>query len=186
MGQDLSSGAEHVLFTTVLGSALVPRVLRRAVLNAAGAHVEAGPGTGFALTGAPRNLTIGRGVFCNKHVAIEAVAPVSIGDASAIGMQVLIVTSHHGIDDAGDWDRVATGRPVSIGSRVWIGARTMVLPGAVVEDDVVIAAGAVVAGRLRSGGLYGGVPAKRLRDIRPTEAAWVQNGSLGKPGSVGS
>ena len=117
--------------------------------------------------------TIGTGVFCNKHVSIEAVAPVTIGDDTAIGMQVLIVTSHHGIDAAGDWDRTASGRAVAIGQRVWIGARTMVLPGAVIEDDVVVAAGAVVAGHLRSGGLYAGVPARRIRDLRPSESAGV-------------
>ncbi|MFJ4219755.1 acyltransferase [Curtobacterium luteum] len=213
--EDLTYGTEHVLFSTLLGSALVPRVVRRALLNLAGAHVGSGPGVGFALTGSARNLTIGTGVFCNKHVSIEAVAPVTIGDDTAIGMQVLVVTSHHGIDAAGDWDRTASGRAVAIGARVWIGARTMVLPGAVVEDDVVVAAGAVVAGRLRSGGLYAGVPARRIRDLRPTESGGVtdvaataavavgsgagvpgpdgapldpaaQNGSVGNPGSVGS
>ncbi|WP_242089354.1 DapH/DapD/GlmU-related protein [Curtobacterium sp. DN_7.5] len=213
--EDLTYGTEHVLFSTLLGSALIPRVVRRALLNLAGAHVGSGPGVGFALTGSARNLTIGTGVFCNKHVSIEAVAPVTIGDDTAIGMQVLIVTSHHGIDATGDWDRTASGRGVAIGERVWIGARTMVLPGAVVEDDVVVAAGAVVAGRLRSGGLYAGVPARRIRDLRPTESGGVtdvaataavavgsgagvpgpdgapldaaaQNGSVGNPGSVGS
>lgn len=171
--EDLTYGTEHVLFSTLLGSALVPRVVRRGLLNLAGAHVGSGPGVGFALTGSARNLTIGTGVFCNKHVSIEAVAPVTIGDDTAIGMQVLIVTSHHGIDAAGDWDRTASGRTVSIGARVWIGARTMVLPGAVIEDDVVVAAGAVVAGHLRSGGLYAGVPARRIRDLRPSESAGV-------------
>ncbi len=226
--EDLTYGTEHVLFSTLLGSALVPRIVRRALLGLAGAHVGSGPGVGFALTGSARNLTIGTGVFCNKHVSIEAVAPVTIGDDTAIGMQVLVVTSHHGIDAAGDWDRTASGRAVSIGERVWIGARTMVLPGAVIEDDVVVAAGAVVAGHLRSGGLYAGVPARRIRDLRPSEsggvpdvtvtaavasgsggpvpgpdaagpdgadhagadrsgrARAVQNGSVGKPGSVGS
>ncbi|PCN48397.1 hypothetical protein Csp2054_06710 [Curtobacterium sp. 'Ferrero'] len=184
LGEDLATGTEHVLFSTLLGSALVPRVLRRAVLNAAGARVGSGPGTGFSLTGSPRNLTIGHGVFCNKHVSIEAVAPVSIGDGTAIGMQTLIVTSHHGIDDAGDWEREAGGRPVAIGAGVWIGARTTVLPGAVVEDGVIVAAGAVVAGRLASGGLYGGVPARRLRDLGGRVPD--QNGSRGNPGSVGS
>lgn len=171
--EDLTYGTEHVLFSTLLGSPLVPRVVRRALLNLAGAHVGSGPGVGFALTGSARNLTIGTGVFCNKHVSIEAVAPVTIGDDTAIGMQVLIVTSHHGIDAAGDWDRTASGRAVAIGERVWIGARTMVLPGAVIEDDVVVAAGAVVAGHLRTGGLYAGVPARRIRDLRPSESAGV-------------
>ncbi|WP_222126890.1 DapH/DapD/GlmU-related protein [Curtobacterium pusillum] len=165
--QDLLYGLEHIVFTSVLGSPLLPGVARRAMLLAAGAHVGSGPGIGFALAGSARNLTIGHGVFCNKRVSVEAIAPVSIGDDTSIGMDVLIITSHHGFDGAGQWNRTPEGRPVRIGKRVWIGARATVLPGTVIEDDVVVAAGAVVRGTLRSGGVYGGVPAKRIRELGP-------------------
>ena len=60
---------------------------------------------------------------------------------------------------------------MTIGDRVWLGARVLVLPGAVIEPDVVVAAGAVVAGRLESHGLYAGVPARRIRTYEPPPAA---------------
>ncbi|NQW89763.1 hypothetical protein HQQ88_05580 [Curtobacterium sp. VKM Ac-2861] len=109
-----------------------------------------------------------------------------IGDDTAIGVQTLIVTSNHGIDGAGDWDRTASGRAVPIGERVWIGARTMVFSSAVIKDYVEVAADAVVAGHLRSGGLYAGVPARRVRDLRPAESASVADVAALVPVAIGA
>ncbi|GAA4679878.1 acyltransferase [Frondihabitans cladoniiphilus] len=167
LGEDVFQAFHHTVFTSILGSAFVPRVARRALLLAGGAHAESGVGLGFSLSGSPRNLNIASGVYINGGVSIEAIAPVTIGTDTAIGMQVLIITSHHEIDESGAWTAEATGRPVTIGKRVWIGGRATILPGAVIEDDVVVAAGAVVAGRLESHGVYGGVPAKRIRELTP-------------------
>lgn len=169
--EDVVAGLGSVLFTSVLGAALMPRAARRVLLNAAGAQVESGPGTAFSLNGSARNLRIGRGVYFNNRVDIEAVAPVTIGAHTAIGMQVLIMTSHHAIEPDGSWSRVAEGRAVTIGERVWIGGRATILPGARIDDDVVVAAGAVVSGHLQSHGVYAGVPARRIRELaRPTAA----------------
>ena len=166
--EDAAHAREHLLFTAVLGSVLLPRIVRRLLLLVAGARAESGVGAGFSLTGDPRHLTIGRGVFCNRNVTVEAVAPVTIGANTAIGMQVLIMTSHHDIDADGRWNDVPTGRPVLIEEHVWIGGRATILPGAHIEHDVVVAAGAVVVGRLAAHGVYAGVPAKRIRALAPS------------------
>ncbi|WP_267420654.1 MULTISPECIES: acyltransferase [unclassified Curtobacterium] len=169
--EDVVGGLSSVLFTTVLGAPLLPRAARRALLNAAGAQVESGPNAQFSLNGSARNLRIGRGVYFNTRVDIEAIAPVTIGDHTAIGMQVLIMTSHHAIGTDGSWSSTAEGREVTIGKRVWIGGRATILPGSRIDDDVVVAAGAVVTGHLLSHGVYAGVPAKRIRELaRPTAA----------------
>lgn len=163
--EDTAAAFEHALFTSLLGSVFLPKVVRRLLLQACGADVRSGPGQGFSVTGGVRNLTIERGVFINKSVSIECVAPVTIGSGTAIGMRVSIMTSHHDIDTAGRWNPVASGRPVVIGERVWIGGGAMILPGSHIADDVIVAAGAVVRGRLDSHGVYAGVPARRIRDF---------------------
>lgn len=56
-------------------------------------------------------------------------------------------------------------RDIKIGNNVWIGANSIILPGVVVEDNVVIAAGSVVTKSLDSGYIYGGVPAKLIKKI---------------------
>lgn len=166
--EDTAQALEHAVLTSLLGSVLLPRFVRRLLLNAAGARVQSGPGQGFSVVGGARNLSIGPGVFVNKSVSIECVAPVTIGAGTAIGMRASILTSHHDIDQAGRWSAVATGRPVVVGERVWIGAGALILPGADIADDVIVAAGAVVTGRLESHGIYAGVPARRIREFTGT------------------
>lgn len=55
--------------------------------------------------------------------------------------------------------------PIVIGDNVTIGAHAIILPGVVIGDDVIIAAHSMVAkgARIRSGELWAGVPARRLR-----------------------
>jgi carbonic anhydrase/acetyltransferase-like protein (isoleucine patch superfamily) len=58
-----------------------------------------------------------------------------------------------------------------IGHRCLIGMAAVVLDGAVIEDEVIVAAGSVVppGKRLTSHGLYVGNPAKRLRELTDAE-----------------
>lgn len=168
--QDARWAAQGAL-SSVLGTRYLPRALRAAVLRRAGARTESPPGIGFQLVGNPRNLAIGRGCYFNQQVFVEVVGPITIGEDCAFGMQSMLVTSHHPIGDGGRWDGLSVGLPISIGDRVWIGARATILPGAVIEDDVVIAASAVVAGHCAAWGLYAGVPARRIRELRRAAGA---------------
>ena len=54
--------------------------------------------------------------------------------------------------------------PVSIGNNCVIGAGAIIMPGAIIEDNVTVAAGALVTKkqRLISGNMYVGIPAKKL------------------------
>ena len=57
-----------------------------------------------------------------------------------------------------------TVRPVTIGDNCVIGAGAILMPGATVEDDVSIAAGAVVTSNqvLKKGKTYAGIPAREI------------------------
>jgi len=168
---DARVAGSQLVFSTVGGSALVPRAGRRLLYSLAGARVASAPGTRFRFAGKPGNLTVGTDVFMNQGVFVEATAPVSIGDGCLLGMDSMVVTSHHPVDPEGRISPHGEGVPVSIGERVWIGARAVVLPGSVVESDCVIAAGAVVRGHCTAHGLYAGVPARRIKELpRPASA----------------
>jgi maltose O-acetyltransferase len=160
---------QQAVYCSIGGSPWLPRVLRRLVFALAGASLQSSPGIKFVLAGRARNLRVGSGVYMNRGVFIDAIGPVTIGDGCALGMETLILTSHHPIDEQGHWG-AEVGRPVTIGDRVWIGARATILPGAVIDSDVVIAAGAVVAGHARPFGIYAGVPARRIRELGPGAA----------------
>lgn len=157
LSEDVATGAQHLLLVTVGGSVLVLRSGRKWLYRLAGAGVASAPGAAFMFSGSPANLVVGTDVYFNQRVFVEAKGRVRIGSGTAVGTDVLILSSHHDVDPAGVWSVTAVGRAVDIGEHVWLGARTVVLPGAVIEDG-----GTVVAGRLESGGLYAGVPARRV------------------------
>jgi carbonic anhydrase/acetyltransferase-like protein (isoleucine patch superfamily) len=68
----------------------------------------------------------------------------------------------------------ATLHGCSVGDRVLVGMGSIIMDGAVVETDVVIAAGALVTPgkRLRSGYLYAGSPAREVRSLSEREMAY--------------
>jgi carbonic anhydrase/acetyltransferase-like protein (isoleucine patch superfamily) len=112
-----------------------------------------------------------------NHIRIGARSNVQDGS-------VLHVTRPYPGSDAG-WPLIVgedvviahgvTVHGCTIGNRVLVGIGAIVLDGAVVEDDVMIAAGTVVppGKRLESGGLYMGNPARRARDITDAERARI-------------
>jgi acetyltransferase-like isoleucine patch superfamily enzyme len=57
--------------------------------------------------------------------------------------------------------------PIVLGNNVTIGAKAVVMPGVTIGDDAVVAVGSVVAKgtRIGDGELWGGTPARKLRDI---------------------
>ena len=68
----------------------------------------------------------------------------------------------------------ATLHGCTVGDRVLVGMGATIMDGAVVEDDVVIAAGALVTPgkHLRSGYLYAGSPAREVRELSEKEMAY--------------
>ncbi|MCW5732916.1 MAG: hypothetical protein KIS73_02255 [Enhydrobacter sp.] len=82
---------------------------------------------------------------------------IEIGDECVIGGNSSI-SAHYVLG------RRAGLRKVRIGNRVTIGGNTSVMPGVVIEDDVVVGGNSLVpiGMRLKSGGVYLGVPVKKI------------------------
>ena len=55
---------------------------------------------------------------------------------------------------------------IEVGNNVFIGANVTILPNAKIGNNCIIASGAVVSGKLKDGGIYGGVPAKKIGDFQ--------------------
>ncbi len=68
----------------------------------------------------------------------------------------------------------ATLHGCTLGDRILVGMGAIVMDGAVIENDVVIAAGALVTPKktLESGYLYAGSPAKQVRPLSEKEMAF--------------
>ena len=113
------------------------------------------------------NLHVASEALLNHGVHIENTARVEIGARTALGIHTTVLTSNHELGTshmrAGRWFQ----EPVTIGAGCWLGAKTLVLPGTVIEDGCLIAAGSVVRGLCEANGLYAGVPARRIRNLGP-------------------
>ena len=110
-------------------------------------------------------VTIGDNVFVNRGVVFDNAAAITIGDGVSIGHDVLLCTSTHERGDSQQRALTAYGKPIVIEQGTWIGARAVILPGVTVGPGCVIAAGAVVASDCQADGVYGGVPARRIKDV---------------------
>lgn len=110
-------------------------------------------------------LRIGPQTLVGQGCHFENREWVCIGSRCSLGPEVMLVTSSHEIGPPHERAGRYAGGPVTIGDGCWIGARATVLPNVTIGDGCVIAAGAVVTGDCAAGGLYAGVPARRIRDL---------------------
>jgi acetyltransferase-like isoleucine patch superfamily enzyme len=112
-----------------------------------------------------RNLVIGDNVDLAYGVIITTSGGVMIGDRTLIGYRTQILSSNHIIPDRNEqvFKSGHDKRPVVIGNDVWIGANTIILPGKVIGDGAVIAAGSVVTKNIEPYSIVGGNPARLIR-----------------------
>jgi len=103
-----------------------------------------------------KNIRIGKGTFINLGTYFDGNALTVIGDNCQIGPFCKFENTNH----IGEEEQYL---PIKIGNNVWIGANCVILPGAVISDNLTIAAGAVVRGEIKEGRVWGGVPAKMLK-----------------------
>jgi acetyltransferase-like isoleucine patch superfamily enzyme len=106
---------------------------------------------------------IGRGSHIVAHESLV------IGDDVFTGPYVYITDQNHSYADP-DMPigrQMPLNSPVRIGSGSWLGTGAVVLPGACVGRNVVIAAGSVVRGTVPDHCVMAGVPAKVVRTYVP-------------------
>ena len=106
------------------------------------------------------NIRIGDGVFLNFNCVILDVVEVSIGDRTQIGPAVQIYAADHPRDAETRREGLEFGRPVRIGSDVWIGGGAIILPGITIGDGAIIGAGSVVTRDVGAGVTVAGNPAR--------------------------
>jgi len=106
------------------------------------------------------NISLGDGVFLNFNCVILDVVEVTIGDRTQIGPAVQIYAADHPRDPETRRSGLEFGRPVRIGSDVWIGGGAILLPGVTIGDGAVIGAGSVVTRDVAAGVTVAGNPAR--------------------------
>ncbi|GLF95702.1 acyltransferase [Streptomyces yaizuensis] len=110
-------------------------------------------------------LTLGNGVVLGRGSHVIADTRVTIGSDTYCGPYVYITSTNHSYDDPDQpvgkqWPRT---EPVEIGPGCWLGTGAVVLPGARLGRNVVVAAGAVVRGEVPDHCVVAGAPARVVR-----------------------
>jgi tetrahydrodipicolinate N-acetyltransferase len=104
-------------------------------------------------------LTIGHGTNVNGvGTKLLCATGITIGEHCTLSWDVqLLDDDFHAITLDGV-EQPRSG-PITIGDRVWVGTRAVVLKGVTIGDGAVVAAGAVVTRDVPAGAVVGGVPA---------------------------
>lgn len=148
------------LYNAVIGR-FPSRTLRGLYLRGWLARIGAGAGVQMGcrfLNG--RKVTLGPRTIVNFGCLIDGRHyPVTTGSDVSIGPEASILTLGH---DPRSPDFANRGGPVTIGDRVWIGYRALVLPGVTIGEGAVIAAGAVVTRDVAPYTIVGGNPAREI------------------------
>jgi maltose O-acetyltransferase len=112
----------------------------------------------------PRHITIGEDTIVGERFSLDGRKQLTdsnggleIGNHVDIASEVMIWTSQHDIHSD---DFHAIEEKVTIGDYVFIGPRSIILPGVKIAKGAVIGAGSVVTKDVGENEIVGGVPAK--------------------------
>jgi maltose O-acetyltransferase len=110
------------------------------------------------------NIRLGERVFFNFNCVVLDVCPVTVGDFTLFGRAVQVNTATHPMN-GGLRRRQEYGRPIDIGSDVWVGGGAILCPGVKVGSRSVIGAGSVVTRDIPDGVFAAGNPCRVVREI---------------------
>lgn len=108
-------------------------------------------------------VTIGNDVFINRDAYIRK--ETTISDRVALGPFVRVITDGHEIGTPHQRAGANRVRPITIGEGAWVGASVTILGGVSIGAGSVIAAGSLVRSDVAPNTLFGGVPAKFIRNL---------------------
>jgi acetyltransferase-like isoleucine patch superfamily enzyme len=125
-------------------------------------HALIGHGSKLSIRG---TLILGNGFHITAESAIVAFNRIEFGDNCLLSWDTLIMdTDFHTIKDKMD-TIVNPSEPIVIGDKVWIGCRCLILKGAIIPNNCVIGANALVSKRLeKENAIYGGQPARIVKE----------------------
>jgi maltose O-acetyltransferase len=110
------------------------------------------------------NIFLGQRVFFNFNCVVLDVCRVTVGDFTLFGPAVQIYTATHPMN-AELRRKQEFGKPVEIGSDVWVGGGAIICPGVKIGSRSVIGAGSVVTRDIPAGVFAAGNPCRVVREI---------------------
>ena len=114
-----------------------------------------------------QNILLCDYVHIQPHCHLYGMGGIEIGKGSILSHEVQILSSNHNYDSADleylPYDKRNDCKQVTIGEYVWIGARSLILPGVHIGNGAVIGAGSVVTKDVPECAVMGGNPAHIIK-----------------------
>jgi maltose O-acetyltransferase len=110
------------------------------------------------------NIRLGKRVYFNFNCVVLDVCEVRIGDFTLFGPAVQIYAATHPMN-ADLRQTQEFGRPIKIGSNVWVGGGAIICPGVTIGDRTVIGAGSVVTRDIPDNVFAAGNPCRLIRRL---------------------
>ena len=111
------------------------------------------------------NIHLGTRVFFNFNCIVLDVCEVHIGDYTLFGPGVQILTPLHPMNAALRRER-EFGKPITIGSDVWVGGGALILAGVNIGSGAIIGAGSVVTRDIPERVFAAGNPCRVIKDVQ--------------------
>ncbi len=101
----------------------------------------------------------------NGNVEIISLKKIDIGEECLFAEGIILRDNDgHQINSGTGDNKDSEAKEVKIGNHCWIGQRAMILKGVTLADNVIVGAGAVVAGSFPSNVAVAGIPAKIIKE----------------------
>ena len=111
------------------------------------------------------NILLGKKCFFNFNCVVLDVCQVKVGDYTLVGPAVQIYTATHPLN-ADLRRKQEFGKPIEIGSDVWIGGGAIICPGVTIGSRTVIGAGSVVTRDIPDRVFAAGNPCRVVRELK--------------------
>ncbi|MBK5484123.1 acyltransferase [Peribacillus sp. TH16] len=149
-------------------SPILPARFRMKILRSCGMKLDSSSSIAENNYIGSQKLVMGKETTINVGGFLDGNAPIILEDYVRIGPYVKILTGTHNYRLSVIRRRAEDGtvsKSVVIKKGSWIGMGAMILPGITIGEGCIIAAGAVVTKDTEPNGMYGGNPAKRIKDL---------------------
>jgi maltose O-acetyltransferase len=114
------------------------------------------------------HIELGDRVFFNFNCIVLYECRVTIGEYTMLGPAVQILTPMPPLN-AAMRRKQEYGKPIEIGSDVWVGGGALILPGVRIGSQSVIGAGSVVTRDIADGVFAAGNPCRLIRKLADNE-----------------
>ncbi len=112
------------------------------------------------------SIRTGKNCIFSYGVIVSCSIKIELGSEVWVGEYTSIRDSTHQFSVAKVLSKTEDKKlPIKIGNNVWIGRSSLILPGVVIGDNVIIAAGSVVKGECLPNSLYAGNPAIFIKKL---------------------